>query len=128
MPEPIKLKKRCFPKEWSFIHVNQTLIKQGNVFRRRAQDGEITQDEALAQMPHALSVKSGKTNTYGSTIIVYHPETGEELMRVEHTPFDPYACGAQIVIKTQMRVVVLAEKTTVAPRPAASPENAPTLA
>ena len=110
-PSPATLKRRSFTKGLSFIHVNQGEIKKCNAFRRRALDGEITQEEALAQMPHALTVKNGSTNTYGSTVVVYHPETGEELLRVEHTPFDPYACGAQIVIKTAMRVEVLAEKT-----------------
>jgi hypothetical protein len=100
------VKKRGWVRDWKFIHVNQHNIKQCNILRKKASDGEITKEQALSEMPHAITVKTNKSSEYGSLIIVRHPDTGEELMRLEHTPFDPYNCGAQIVIKTQMDIEV----------------------
>lgn len=108
--ETCKIKKQPWQRGYTYLHVNQTSIKQCNALRKKALDGEITKEAALAQMPHALSAKTKDDNTYGSTIIVTHPETGEVLMEILHSPFDPYLCGAQIVIRTQMNVQVTEEK------------------
>lgn len=108
--ETCTVKKKPWVRGYTFIHVNQGEIKKCNALRKKAVDGEITKEQALAQMPHALTAKTKDTNTYGSTITVTHPETGEVLMEILHSPFDPYLCGAQIVIRTKMVVQVSEER------------------
>lgn len=102
-----KLKKQTWKKGYTYVHVNQGEIKTSNKLRKAALDGEITQECALAQMPFALTAKTNNSNDYGSMVIITHPDTGEELGRFEHTPFNPYTCGAQIVFKTKMKVEVI---------------------
>ena len=108
-----KTRKRSWTKGWSFIHINTKKIRESNAVRRKWQDGEISEEVALTLMPDAITVKQVKTNTYGSTVLIYHPVTGEELGWFEHTPFDPYSCGAQIVFKTKMGVKIFPHKTDV---------------
>lgn len=91
----------------TYVHVNTHFIKAGNKIRKAAIDGEISEKEALRQMPYALKAQTGQNSDYGSTVIITHPETGEEVGRFEHTPFNPYGCGAQIVFQTKMNVNVI---------------------
>jgi len=67
-------------------------------------------EEAITQMPDAMTVKHNKTNRYGSTIILRDPQTGVELARFEHTPDLPYSCGAQIVLMTKLTVDVISRE------------------
>ena len=64
-------------------------------------------DEAVSKMPDVITVKYNGTNTYGSTVIIRHPETGEEVARFVHDPGKPYSCGAQLVCITQMDVEII---------------------
>lgn len=107
------LRKRAWKKDWTFVHINTQKIRECNALRRKALDGEMCEAAALEAMPDAITVKNGKLNHYGSTVLIYHPITGEELGWFEHTPFDPYSCGAQIVFKTQMCVKVFPHKSEV---------------
>lgn len=103
---PKGLKIQPWKKDVTYIHVNQKKIQEGNKPRLRAVKGEISMEEALKQMPDAMTVKHNKTNRYGSVVILRDPKTGEELARFEHRPDSPYSCGAQIVCMTRLQVDV----------------------
>lgn len=100
-----KLKRQQWKKDIKHIHVNQAIIRTCNTIRKKAIDGEIDKVEAESQMPDAMTMKYNGTNTYASTFIMYHPETGEEVGRFDHSPFDPFSCGAQLVFTTDMYVL-----------------------
>lgn len=108
--EICNLEKQKWDKEHTYVHVNVNRVRTNNKFRKSALDGDITKEEALELIEDMLTVKTNKSNHYGSVIVITHPETGEELGRFEQTPFNPYSCGAQIMFKTKMNVTVEVHK------------------
>lgn len=101
------VKTQPFKKGVKYIHVNQHVIRECTTVRKQVTDGKMSKEEADLTMPDAMTMKFNGSNIYGSVFIVTHPETGEEVGRFEHKPFNPYSCGAQIVFMTIMNVEVL---------------------
>lgn len=75
----------------SIIHVNQHRIKANarNGFR----------------FP-VVTVKQGKTNTYGHEVVIYGQD-GKEAARVVYRPDNPLSCGAKVWIQTTGEVEVI---------------------
>jgi hypothetical protein len=69
----------------SRIHVNQHIIK------RNSKTGE---------SDPVITVKQGKTNTYGHSVQILGPST------VIYSPDKPLSCGAKVWIETESEVII----------------------
>ena len=69
----------------SRIHVNQHVIK------KNSKTGE--------RLP-VITVKQGRTNTYGHSVQILGPST------VVYSPDKPLSCGAKVWIETEAEVII----------------------
>jgi len=69
----------------SRIHVNQHIIKKNS---------------KTGQREPVLTVKQGKTNTYGHSVQILGPST------VIYSPDKPLSCGAKVWIETESEVII----------------------
>lgn len=78
----------------TIVHVNQHNIKS---------------NATKGTNKKVLTVKKGKTNTYGNQVVI-QGQDGKEAARVVYSPDKPLSCGARVWIETQGQVKPLAKK------------------
>ena len=75
----------------TIIHVNQHKIKS---------------NRASGLTEPVLTVKTYKTNNYGSNVII-KDDAGNEVARIIYSPENPLSCGAHVWIETKNEVQIL---------------------
>jgi hypothetical protein len=73
----------------TIIHVNQHIIKSNRIHK---------ENEPV------LTVKQGKTNTYGHEVSIDGPS------KIVYSPDKPLSCGARVWIETESNVTIIGAK------------------
>jgi hypothetical protein len=73
----------------TIIHVNQHIIKSNRIHK---ENGPV------------LTVKQGKTNTYGHEVSIDGPS------KIVYSPDKPLSCGARVWIETESNVTIIGAK------------------